>query len=124
MQDNYSYEKMLLTQTGKKVEQDEHAKVKCTQSVKLGKKSKMSDKKLKGLKKSNNLKLIYWNQETKLCLIKIKKKAVCGFLGVHKPVAMSAELYASSTVLIFLQGTRVWEGRRACSHFLTQQEPI
>lgn len=52
---NYSYEKMLLTQTGKEVEQDEHAKVKCTQSVKLGKKSKMSDKKLKGLKKSNQL---------------------------------------------------------------------
>lgn len=64
MQDNYSYEKMLLTQTGKKVEQGEHAKVKCTQSVKLGGKSKMSDKKLKGLKKSNNLKLIDWNQET------------------------------------------------------------
>lgn len=55
---------MLLTQTGKEVEQDEHAKVKCTQSVKLGEKSKMSDKKLKGLKKSNNLKLIDWNQET------------------------------------------------------------
>lgn len=55
---------MLLTQTGKEVEQDEHAKVKWTQSVKLGEKSKMSDKKLKGLKKSNNLKLIDWNQET------------------------------------------------------------
>lgn len=57
---------MLLTQTGKEVEQDENAKVKCTQSVKLGEKSKMSDKKLKGLKKSNNLKLIIlidWNQE-------------------------------------------------------------
>lgn len=64
MQDNYSYEKMLLTQTGKEVEQDEHAKVKCTQSVKLGKKIKMSDKKLKDLKKSNNLKLIDWNEET------------------------------------------------------------
>lgn len=43
-QDNYGYQEMCLlpTQTGKKVEQEEHAKVKCTQSVKLGKKSKMS----------------------------------------------------------------------------------
>lgn len=43
-QDNYGYQEMCLlpTQTGKKVEQEERAKVKCTQSVKLGKKSKMS----------------------------------------------------------------------------------
>lgn len=75
----------------------------------------MSDKKkLKDLKKSKNFKLLYLNQETKLNGVIFKTRAVCGFPCKHKPVAMSAELYAWSTVLIFLQGTRVWEGLRAC----------